>query len=156
MSKALELRKKTGIMLAIIGIVLSLFPALKMAGGGQKTLFQLIRYKELFDFEAVTAEQLTVIGVMIIMIYGLFVHILNLILWTRKTEKTYLGVMGFSWASFLAMIMIACIMTMFDGEIISMLPLTIWQWLRIPVILAEAIVKLNGEELFSYFTRENH
>ena len=63
--------------------------------------------------------------------------------------------MGFSWASFLAMIMIACIMTMFESEIISMLPLTIWQWLRIPIILAEAIVKLNGEELFSYFTREN-
>ena len=54
----------------------------------------------------------------VILIYGLLVHILNLILWTRKTEKTYLGVMGFSWASFIAMIMSCAIISFLASSMI--------------------------------------
>jgi len=93
----------------------------------------------------------------VVLIYGLLVHILNLFLWTRKTEKTYIGVMALSWGSFLAlfgsMVVIAYVNTE-SGNLVSLIPYTIWQILRLLITLAEAIIKLNGEELFNVFFPE--
>ena len=160
MTRAQILRKKTGIILAIIGIVLSLLPAVRMADGTKLFIFQIIGNDIFFNNNMATEADygifLSGILLSVILIYGLLVHILNLFLWTRKTEKTYLGVMGFSWASFIGMIMSCGIISFFAYEsIFAVFPFTIWQTLRIFIILFEAIMKLNGEEFFRVFFPEN-
>ena len=159
MTRAQILRKKTGIILAIIGIVLSLLPAVRMADGTKLFIFQLIRNDIFFNNNMATEADygifLSGILLCVILIYGLLVHILNLFLWTKKTEKTYLGVMGFSWASFIGMIMSCTILSFLAYEsVFAVFPYTIWQTLRIFVILFEAIMKLNGEEFFRVFFPE--
>ena len=42
MTRAQILRKKTGIVLAILGIVLSLLPAVRMANGTKLFIFQIV------------------------------------------------------------------------------------------------------------------
>lgn len=149
MNKALVYRKRTGIILALTGIVLSLLPALRLNNGTSQTIFQLLMNHSFMQREVVTAEYVTGIIILVILIYGLIVHILNLILWFQKKETTYIGVMGLSWASFLAMVMIGCIGTSFEDGLIAQFPFTIWQTFRIIIVLSEAIIKLSGEELFN-------
>ena len=158
MTRAQIIRKKTGIILAILGIVLSLLPAVRMADGTKLFIFQLIGNEKFFD-QTVIAESpetlLTGIILCVILIFGFLVHILNLIIWLQKTEKTYLGIMGFSWASFLMLIMgsAICCMGAHDGGVAAF-PLTIWQTLRVLITLSEAVIKLNGEELINVFFPE--
>lgn len=149
MNKALIYRKRTGIILALTGIVLSLLPALRLNNGTSQTIFQLFLNRSFMQREVITAEYVTGTIILIILIYGLIVHILNLILWFQKNETTYIGVMGLSWASFLAMVMIGCIGTSFEDGLIAQFPFTIWQTLRILIALSEAIIKLSGEELYN-------
>ena len=158
MTRAQILRKRTGIVLAVIGIILSLLPAVRMSDGSKLFIFQLIGNEAFFHMEKIANEPsvfLTGLLLSVVLIYGLLIHILNLILWLRKTEKTYLGQMGFSWASFIAMVMSTGIISvMGNGEIVAVFPITLWQTLRILIILFEAIIKLNGEELFNVFFPE--
>ena len=132
MTRAQILRKKTWIVLAIIGIVLSLLPAVRMADGTKLFVFQLIGNEAFFNMDIVAENPgpiLTGILLSVVLIYGLLVHILNLFLWTRKTEKTYIGVMALSWGSFLAlfgsMVVIAYVNTE-SGNLVSLIPYTIW------------------------------
>ena len=158
MTRAQILRKRTGIVLAVVGIILSLLPAVRMSDGSKLFIFQLIGNEAFFHMEKIANEPsvfLTGLLLSVVLIYGLLIHILNLILWLRKTEKTYLGVMGFSWASFIAMVMSTGIISvMGNGEIVAVFPITLWQTLRILIILFEAIIKMNGEELFNVFFPE--
>ena len=160
MTRAQVLRKKTGIVLAIIGIVLSLLPAVRMADGSKLFIFQIIGNEAFFNMDIVAENPgpiLTGILLSVVLIYGLLVHILNLFLWTRKTEKTYIGVMALSWGSFLALfgsMVICAYVNSGSGSLVSMIPYTIWQILRLLITLAEAIIKLNGEELFNVFFPE--
>jgi len=158
MTRAQILRKKTGIVLAIIGIVLSLLPAVRMVDGSKLFIFQIIGNETFFNMDIVAENPgpiLTGILLCVVLIYGLLVHILNLFLWTRKTEKTYIGVMALSWGSFLAlfgsMVVIAYVNS---GTLVALIPYTIWQILRLLITLAEAIIKLNGEELFNVYFPE--
>lgn len=158
MTRAQILRKKTGIILAIIGIVLSLLPAVRMADGSKLFLFQIIGNENFFNAELLPENPGALItGILLcaMFIYGLLIHIINLIVWLQKTEKTYIGVMAFSWASFIAMVMGTGLLSFFSQEsAIAIFPLTIWQTLRILITLFEAIMKLNGEELFNVFFPE--
>lgn len=164
MTRAQILRKKTGIVLAIIGIVFSLLPAVRMADGSKLFIFQLIGNETFFGAEKIAEEPGAVItGVLlcVVFIYGLLVHILNLVLWLRKSEKTFIGVMGLSLGSFLALIMSAAFIVAFgapDGSEpvrhVAQFPFTIWQCFRVLITLSEAVIKLNGEELFNVFFPE--
>lgn len=159
MTRAQILRKKTGIVLAIIGIVLSLLPAVRMADGTKLFIFQIIGNETFFKTNIATEADfgalITGILISIVLIFGLLIHILNLFLWTRKTEKTYIGVMGLSWASFLGLLGSSAFFAFVDsGATLAMIPYTIWQFLRLIITLSEAIIKLNGEELFSVFFPE--
>lgn len=158
MTRAQILRKKTGVVLAIIGIVLSLLPAVRMVDGSKLFIFQIIGNKIFFDSTVMSEDPGTfILGILfsIVLIYGFLVHILNLVLWLRKTEKTYIGVMALSWASFIALIGAAGISSFLGSSLsVAMFPFTIWQTLKILIVLCEAIIKLNGEELFNVFFLE--
>ena len=161
MTRAQILRKKTGIVLAIIGIVLSLLPAVRMADGSKLFIFQIIGNDIFFAKNIATQAELgaflTGILLCVITIYGLLVHILNLFLWTRKSEKTYFGVMALSWGSFFLLIggaVAVCIGSVDDVTLVAIWPFTIWQTLRILVTFAEGIMKLHGEELIDVFFPE--
>lgn len=158
MTRAQIMRKKTGIILAITGIVLSLLPAVRMADGTKLFLFQIIGNEKFFAPAVIAGDPETfLMGLLfsIVLSYGLFVHILNLFLWIRKKETTYIGVMALSWGSFLALIGAAGISSFLGaGVSVALFPLTIWQSLRILITLSEAIIKLNGEELFKVFFPE--
>lgn len=150
MSREQILSKKAGIILAVIGILLSLLPAIRMADGTKKMIIQLITNK---DF--INAEYFTGIILLIILVGGLLVHILNLILWCRNKIAPYIGVMGFSVGVFIAMIMYGGITTFFTTSVMATFPFTIWQCLRIPVILLEAINRKSGDEFFAVFFGNN-
>ena len=110
-----------------IGIILSLLPAVRMADGSKLFIFQLIGNEAFFHMEKIANEPsvfLTGLLLSVVLIYGLLIHFLNLILWLRKTEKTYLGQMGFSWASFIAMVMSTGIISVYgNGEIVAVFPI---------------------------------
>lgn len=151
MSKAQILRKRTGIVLAIIGIILSLLPAVRMADGSKMMLIQLINKPEFL-----LAGNFTILIFLIIMGAGLLIHLMNLILWSRNKLRPYIGVTGFSIGSFIAMIMYTGIISLsatssYTTEIVAGFPVTVWQCLRIPVILFEAINRISGEEFFEVF-----
>ena len=99
MTRAQILRKKTGIILAVLGIVFSLLPAIRMADGTKLFVFQIVGNDVFFAPEIMAVNPGTFItGILfiVVLIYGLLVHIINLVLWIRKTEKTYIGVMALS------------------------------------------------------------
>ena len=158
MTRAQILRKKTGIILAVLGIVFSLLPAIRMADGTKLFVFQIVGNDVFFAPEIMAVNPgtfITEILFIVVLIYGLLVHIINLVLWIRKTEKTYIGVMALSWASFIALIGAAGITSFLGyGSTCAVFPLTIWQSLRILITLFEAVIKLNGEELFNVFFPE--
>lgn len=159
MTKAQIFKRKTGIILAIIGIILSLLPAVRMADGTKLFIFQIIGNERFFNMERVAEypeEIITGVLFSILFIYGLLVHIINLILWLRKTEKTYIGIMALSIGSCLGLVMSMCVISFgAGGNLVSVLPFTIWQCLRIPVTLGEAVVKLHGEEIYNVFLSNN-
>ena len=59
MNKALIYRKRTGIILALTGIVLSLLPALRLSNGTSQTIFQLFLNRSFMQREVITAEYVT-------------------------------------------------------------------------------------------------
>ena len=154
MSKAKMFRKRAGISLAIIGIILSFLPAVRMSDGSKETIFQMLLNNEFMHRDVVTAEYVTGITILCIFIYGFFVHMINLICWLQKKEKTHIGIIALSAISFIAMVMIGGISTMFQDAMIATFPFTIWQIIRIPVILFEAIIKTSGEEIYMVFIKK--
>jgi len=154
MSKATIFRKRAGISLAIIGIILSILPAIRMTDGSKETIIQLLLNNEFMHREVVTAEYVTGITILCILIYGLFVHMINLICWLQKKEKTHIGIIALSVISFIAIVMIGGISTFFQDAMIATFPFTIWQVIRIPVVLFEAIIKSSGEEIYMVFIKK--
>ena len=72
MTRAQILRKKTGIVLAIIGIVLSLLPAVRMADGSKLFIFQIIGNEAFFNMDIVAENPgpiLTGILLSVVLIY---------------------------------------------------------------------------------------
>ena len=157
MTRSQILRKKAGKVLAVVGIILSFLPAVRMPDGSKLFIFQLIGNEAVFGKEVI-AETPGFFGFGVflttILIYGLLVHILNLILWIRKTEKTYIGVMGFSFASFLGLLGTLVMSTFWSTDGGYVFPITIWQCFRILIVLCEVIIKLHGEEFFDVFFPE--
>ena len=156
MTRAQILRKKTGIILAVVGIILSLMPAVKLADGTKLFVFQIIGNDTFFDMGKANESPISyIVGIIlcIVFIYGLLVHVINLILWLRKKkENTYIGVMALNYASFLALLgSMALVSFEASGTVVALFPYTIWQCLRIIVTLGEVVIKLHGEELFNVF-----